>query len=172
MFGGCWIVYLCCVSEGGETGAAGILSPSGSQNRIIGHVPTHKTVGIKANICKMLNYPFKILFKWGHRAVGYYVHIDKTWKWLKWNVNLFVQSEFSPVLCPYFCLLSPLKFNFKPLHPVFFLCLFFSLPGSPERSLPQLATNLKRVAGRDILSFCSFSLKRRKRKKWVERWDH
>lgn len=30
---------------------------------IIGRVPTHKTVGIKANICKMLNYPCKILFK-------------------------------------------------------------------------------------------------------------
>lgn len=30
---------------------------------IIGGVPTHRTVGIKANIGKMLNYPFKILFK-------------------------------------------------------------------------------------------------------------
>lgn len=30
---------------------------------IIGRVPTHRTVGIKANIGTMLNYPFKILFK-------------------------------------------------------------------------------------------------------------
>lgn len=31
--------------------------------RIIGRVPTHRTVGIKANSGKTLNYPFKILFK-------------------------------------------------------------------------------------------------------------
>lgn len=30
---------------------------------IIGHVPTHNTVGIQPTLCKMLNYPFKILFK-------------------------------------------------------------------------------------------------------------